>query len=257
MKVLKQPSAVEAHALIQEAVRDSALLLIIGKCKVEYVGRASSKLGLGDRLVVCKPDGSLLVHRPVGYEPVNWMPAGSYLLSLVEEGGLCLRSVRRKPFEELRVCFNSIYLAIAAQLIDEGEFAMYASEEDMRRAILIKPSIVEEGFKPYVKEKRLQLEGGEGYADLVGEDEVGNLVVIEVKRARVDRGAVLQLKQYVDALALRTPRRVRGIIVGPSITKEASTLARALSLDFKPLNPREAQKILREAGEGQGLLRFT
>lgn len=39
------------------------LVQVFGECEVWYEGRASSYLGLGDRLVLFKPDGSLIVHR--------------------------------------------------------------------------------------------------------------------------------------------------------------------------------------------------
>jgi RecB family endonuclease NucS len=103
-----------------------------------------------------------------------------------------------------------LYLAAAGRLIDEEELMLHASEEEMRRAVGLKPSLVEPGLKLHDEERRLQLASGEGSADLVGEDVEGNLAVLELKRRRVDEEAVVQLKRYVDSLKARTPRRVRG-----------------------------------------------
>ncbi|MCX8204150.1 MAG: endonuclease NucS [Candidatus Nezhaarchaeota archaeon] len=253
--VLRQPDVREALGLVQRAVEQGMLVVLMGSCRVDYVGRGSSKLGLGERLVIYKPDGSLIVHRPRGAEPVNWMPAGSYIVASVEEGGLRLRAVRRRPFEELRVSFRALYLVAAGRLIDREELVMYASEEEVRKAVSLRPSLIEPGFKPYEEEKRVQLLSREGYVDVVGEDGEGNLLVVELKRVRVDRGAVMQLKQYVDALGSRTSRRVRGVLAGPSITKEALTLASSLGLEFKRLDLKEAWRVLREAaGSRRALL---
>ncbi|RLF09406.1 MAG: endonuclease NucS, partial [Thermoprotei archaeon] len=156
MRIVERPSPQEALEGVQEALRKGYVLVLAGRCSVNYSGRASSRLGLGDRVVIYKPDGSLLVHRPAGYEPVNWMPAGSYLTALNEEG-LCLRALRRKPFEELKVTFEQVYFAAAGLLIDEEEFFLYATEEEMKRAVELRPSLIEPGFKLYSREKRLQL----------------------------------------------------------------------------------------------------
>jgi len=247
VRAVERPSVSEALNLVQEGLRQGRVVLLVGRCSVDYVGRASSRLGLGDRVVIYKPDGSILVHRPEGYEPVNWMPAGSYLTASSSEGRLNLRAVRRRPFEELKVSFMELYLAAAGRLIDEEELMLHASEEEMRRAVRLKPCLVEPGLKLHDEERHLQLAGGEGSADLVGEDAEGNLAVLELKRRRVDEEAVVQLKRYVDSLKARTPRRVRGILVAPSITRRALRLAQAFNLSFRRLDPKECSRVLREA----------
>lgn len=77
LSVLVEPTLAEAKMLIEKAFVQRRTLIVAGNCKVDYVGRASSKLELGERLLIIKADGSLLVHRPTGYEPVNWQPSGS------------------------------------------------------------------------------------------------------------------------------------------------------------------------------------
>ena len=67
----------EAVERIREAIRSKRLLIVVGRMEVSYAGRASSILGSGDRVLMIKPDGSVLIHRPMGYEPVNWQPPGS------------------------------------------------------------------------------------------------------------------------------------------------------------------------------------
>jgi len=74
--VLENPSVKEAAEFVGEAVSERKVVVVVGNCWVDYRGRASSRLEAGERIVVVKEDGSVLVHRPVGYEPVNWQPAG-------------------------------------------------------------------------------------------------------------------------------------------------------------------------------------
>ncbi|HEX7482606.1 MAG TPA: endonuclease NucS, partial [Candidatus Bathyarchaeia archaeon] len=76
LAVLIEPSLAEAAVLIEKAFSQRRTLVVAGTCHVHYVGRAISTLELGERLLIIKSDGSLLVHRPIGYEPVNWQPAG-------------------------------------------------------------------------------------------------------------------------------------------------------------------------------------
>ena len=62
---------------VKSGISHKKIVIIAGRCTVEYEGRASSSLGSGERLVILKPDGSALVHRPKDYSPVNWQPPGS------------------------------------------------------------------------------------------------------------------------------------------------------------------------------------
>ncbi|MBV9368845.1 MAG: DUF91 domain-containing protein, partial [Frankiales bacterium] len=48
--------------------------LVIARCSVDYTGRLSAHLPLATRLLVCKADGSVLVHSDAGgYKPLMWM----------------------------------------------------------------------------------------------------------------------------------------------------------------------------------------
>ena len=64
----------EAAESLNSALRSRKFVLVMGDCKVDYDGRASSTLDWGERVTIIKQDGSVLVHRPNGYEPVNWQP---------------------------------------------------------------------------------------------------------------------------------------------------------------------------------------
>ncbi|MDH5449071.1 MAG: endonuclease NucS [Candidatus Bathyarchaeota archaeon] len=228
---------------IREALAQRKILLLIGNCWVDYKGRASSKLEPGERIVIIKEDGSVLVHRPSGYEAVNWQPPGCIFQSRVKDGILQITAVRRKPAESIRIYFNKIYLLSTMKLKDTGEFSLHASEEDMQKAILLKPSIIEEGFKPISYEKKVE----PGFVDVYGIDREDKFVVVEIKRKTAGRNAALQLSMYVKAVQGIVNREVRGILAAPNIAKGTQRLLVTLGLSFKPLNPRKCAEILHKS----------
>ena len=230
----------DLERLIKTALSQRRVLLLAGNCWVDYRGRASSKLDPGERIVLIKEDASVLVHRPTGYEAVNWQPPGCVFHSRVKNGVLQISAIRRRPSESLRIYFNLVYLFSAMKLKDSGEFALHASEEDMQKAVLLEPSLLEEGFRPISFEKKVE----PGFVDIYGIDREGDLVVVEIKRNAARRSAVLQLSRYVKAVQGMVNRKVRGILAAPDIAKGTQQLLAALELSFKPLDPQKCAEIL-------------
>ncbi len=237
---LLNPSLDEAVSLVRNAFSRRQGVLIIGDCSVDYRGRASSRLERGERIAVFKEDGSVLVHRPVGYEPVNWQPPGCVFQVNVVGEGFQVRAVRRRPSESVRVSFDRVYLVSALSLVDEGEFSLHASEEDMQKAILLMPSLVEEGLRPISYEKRIE----PGFVDVYGEDKAGRFVVVEIKRKAAGRQAVLQLARYVEAVRGIVNKEVRGVLAAPSLGRGVQRLLSSLGLEFKAVDPRKCAEIL-------------
>jgi len=242
LSVLTEPTLAEAGALIEKAFSQRRTLVVAGTCHVHYVGRARSTLEPGERLLIIKSDGSLLVHRPVGYEPVNWQPAGSVFHVQLKEGELEVHGVRQKPRESVKVAFSNVYMASALNLSDAGDFLLYASEDDMHRAILLKPSLLEEGFKPISWEKKVE----PGFVDIYGEDKNGKLVIVEVKRKTASKEAALQLAKYIEPIKAKVNRQIRAVLVAPSLGKDVQRLLATLGLEFKALDPKVCAEVLRK-----------
>ena len=240
--VLTNPALAEVASVIEKAFVQRKTLIIAGKCSVHYTGRAKSTLEPGERLLIIKEDGSLLVHRPVGYEPVNWQPSGSIFHVQTKPNAIEVHAVRQKPRENVRVTFSKVFMISALSLVDSGEFALYASEQDMHKAILLKPSLLEEGFKPISYEKNVET----GFVDVYGVDKEGRLVVVEVKRKTAGKDAVLQLAKYIDAIKGKADRELRGILVAPRLGKEVQRLLATLGLEFKALDPKKCAEILKK-----------
>lgn len=243
LTVLVNPYVVEAEKVAREAVSRHRTLLVVGRCWVHYAGRARSKLEPGERMLIVKEDGSLLVHRSVGYEPVNWQPPGCVFHTQAKNGVLEIRAVRQKPGETVRISFDRIYLVSSLDLVDSGEFSLYASEEDMHKAILVEPSLLEEGFKLISYEKKVE----PGFLDVYGEDKNGKLVVVEVKRKTAGKQAAVQLAKYVNAVRGKTDRQTRGILAAPDIARDVQTMLSKLGLEFKRLDPKRCAETLQRA----------
>jgi len=237
---LENPTVKKAAETIREALSERKAVLLIGNCWVDYRGRASSKLEPGERIVMIKEDGSVLVHRPSGYEPVNWQPPGCLFQTSVAENVLRIRAIRRRPSESVRISFDRIYLLSTLSLVDRGRFSLYASEEDMQKAVLLEPGIIEKGFKPVAYEKKVE----PGFVDVYGTDKDGKFVVVEIKRKTAGREAALQLAKYVESIKIKVNREVRGILAAPRLAKGVQRLLTTLKLDFKPLDPRKCAEIL-------------
>jgi len=243
LTVLVNPNVVEAEKIAKEAVFHHKMLLVVGRCWVHYSGRARSKLEPGERTLIIKEDGSLLVHRSVGYEPVNWQPPGCVFHTRTKDGVLEIHAVRQKPAESVNVSFDKIYLASTLKLVDSGEFSLHASEEDMHKAILVEPSLLEEGFKPISYEKKIK----PGFLDIYGEDKNGRLVVVEVKRKTAGKQAAIQLAKYVMAMRSKAGRQVRGILAAPDIGKDVHKLLDSFGMEFKHLDPKKCAETLHRA----------
>ena len=249
--ILENPSLKDAERAIKSGLSRHRTVILAGNCTVEYEGRASSKLEAGERVVIFKPDGSALVHRPRDYAPVNWQPSGSLFRTTLKDQNLVIRVYRRKERETLVVHFSVFSLVAVLDLVDTGEFSLYATERDMQEAILFKPEILEEGFRPITKEMSVD----PGFIDILGMDKDNTLTVVEIKRVRASKDAVNQLKKYMDVIKLDEERPVRGILVAPELAKGAEILLKSYGYEFKQLSPQLCSEILKQK-KGRPLTTF-
>lgn len=230
-----EPSADEAAALVSDGVEYGSLVTLFGRCTVEYEGRAAGELGLGDRHVLVKPDGTVLVHSDEGQKPVNWQPPGGEHASYVDGGELVLENTSTSPDERLVLRFERVVHAGRFEVSDPVSPDVAGTEADLKARVLESPALVEDGFTPLATER----ETPAGAVDVYGEDEAGRTVVLELKRRRIGPDAVGQLDRYVAALRrdLHADAAVRGILVAPSITERAEALLVEKGLEFVSLRP--------------------
>ena len=243
LSVKINPPLHEAAEILEKALRSRSFVLVVGNCRVDYEGRASSTLGWGERIAMVKQDGSVLVHRPVGYEPVNWQPARCLLrVSLEDSVRLVISASRSQPRETVSIEFQEIALTATGSLTDSSEFALHVTEEQMKLAILTAPELVEPGLKPLQEEKSL---GEAGFTDIYAEDKDGNLVVVEIKRNPASKDAIMQLERYLDTLRKQINRPLRGIVVAPELRKSAQPILNSLKLEYVRLAPEKCFNVLK------------
>jgi len=240
--ILESPSLDEAEKTIKGGVSAHKSIIMAGECTVEYSGRASSKLGPGERVVLLKPDGSALVHRPRDYGPVNWQPPGSLFRTRLTEGGLAVRVYRRKEKESMEIVYTKLSLVAVLDLVDAAEFSLYATEKDMQEAILYRPELLEKGFRPMSKEMPVD----PGFIDIIGYDSENRLTVVEIKRVKATKDAVNQLRKYMEVIDMDAQRPVRAILVAPELAKGTEKLLKSYGFEFKPLSPQACSDALKE-----------
>ena len=232
IKVQQNPEPGELLDLINEALSKRAFLIIIACCRIKYRGRATSRLGSGDRTIIIKSDGSFLIHQDHNLEPVNWQPPNCSFKAKIGDGFVSITGIRRNPPESLEVEIHRAYMASYHRGNDIKKLELAGYEEDMREMILKNPEIIEKGFRPTSMEYPVS----GGFIDVLGKDVKGNLMILELKSRRAGVNAVKQLKKYLENFADHK-NFVRGILVAPSITEDAKILLDEYQLEFKTLSP--------------------
>ncbi len=244
VEVHKPNDVKKAASLIEKGVTHKLFLVILGSCSVVYEGRGASKIGKGERLIVIKPDGAILVHRPTGYSPVNWQPESKVITIEARDNELVVRSIRERPRELLEILFDRIDLIILVRdMRDHAEFIEYLDEHEIRDYLAKHPELIEPGLRIIRVEKPIE----PGFVDLYAMDSKGRYVVIEIKRVTAGRDAVLQLKRYIDAFKkINKNAEIRGILIAPSISKQALSMLYGLGLEYREINLEKLYRLVRE-----------
>jgi RecB family endonuclease NucS len=113
----------------------------------------------------------------------------------------------------------------------------------MQKAILIDPTLVEDGFKPISYEKKVE----PGFVDVYGVDKNGKLLVVELKRVTAGKNAALQLAKYIEYVKTVSNRELRGMLVAPRLAKGVQTILTSMGLEFKALEPKTCADVLRRS----------
>lgn len=235
MTWLLEPSLADAAAYLRAQLPDlpnqRRSLVAVGRCGVDYEGRAQSKLAPGDRVVLIKADGTLLIHNPSGLKPVNWQPPGCTFTARMDGSILFLEARRAKPAETVQIRFEALEILGVAELMEGAPLELVGTEFDIRDTLMAKPELVEAGFVPWAKERITE----RGPMDLYGEDAKGRRVIVEVKRVAAGLAEATQLWRYVEKERTKRGVEVRGILVAPAISPRAQGLLREHGLEWRVL----------------------
>jgi RecB family endonuclease NucS len=234
MKHIISPSPEEALDAINEGLSSvkKSMVIIVGNCKVDYSGRARSFLDYGERLVIVKPDGTVMVHGSEKREPLNWQPPGTKV-RYTPEGGLTIEARRTSPPESMHIHFKTIEALSIFQLNDGAELNIIGEEADIVDKLEADPSLIEDGLRIIRREQATN----SGYIDLFCEDKDGVTVIVEVKRTAITHNAVYQLEAYlVDFKKKNHKIKVRGILCAPRVSEMAKTLLAEKGLEYKQID---------------------
>ena len=122
---------------------EKTLIIIIGSCMVKYHGRAKSFLDWGQRIIIIKQDGTILIHRPKMREPVNWQPSGSRSIFSLVKNNLILKSYNINPNEKMKIFFRDVDMIISTSLKDDAKLIISGMEKDVVNQIVDNPSLIE------------------------------------------------------------------------------------------------------------------
>lgn len=249
--IISNPCASDAIKFIKKnhiSKPEKTTLMIIGDCMIDYKGRARSFLDWGERIIIIKQDGTVLVHQPVMREPVNWQPTGSKIEFKVNKDQLVLRAHHNKPPEKMKVTFKNIQTITANKLRDNAKLVISGMEIDVVNQIVNNPNLIEEGLRISKREKHVK----SGLIDLYCFDKNHTPVIIEVKRSLANISAVHQLRMYVNDIKKDVDEvNVRGILCAPKIPDMVKNLLSDYGLEWqeverKVILPDDYQKKLKD-----------
>ena len=231
MKYLISPTAEDAVALLNgnDGNLKKRMVTIVGHCKVEYSGRAKSFLDYGDRLVVIKADGTLIVHNNSKREPLNWQPPGTKVAYSLDEG-LVIDARRTSPPESMHIHFSLLHAVSVFLLDDEVKIDIIGEEYDIVSKIEADPEVIETGLRVI----RREMVTNSGFIDLFCEDKDGTPVIVEVKRTSISPSAVYQLEAYLADFRKKNKKAaVRGILCAPRVSELARTLIEEKGMEYR------------------------
>lgn len=225
------PSNEAVLTAINDSLNHGSVVIICGTCEVEYDGRASGYLGLGERVVMCKPDGTMLVHRPRNHDPVNWQPPGSVIRATASDAELTITARRSDPDEHVSVILHDIASLVEYNADDTAPLELSGTEADMHEYVLDNPGEIEPELRVIEHERDTPY----GSIDIFAHDDDGTPVIIEVKRRRASLTHVDQLQRYVSLYSDSNPN-TRGILVAPAASDRVRRTLRDNGLEFVQLD---------------------
>ncbi len=218
---------------VLDAIGSGRTIFMVCTCEIDYQGRAKSSLARGDRMIVIKADGTVIVHQKSGRNPVNWMPPKTKTELSLEEGILSLSSTKHREKETMSVRILAVRRVETFHMEDHSKIELYGTEKDFVRELIDDPSLIEKGFR-LTRNERVTIAGS---IDISGVDVLGRPVAVEVKRSRATPQDAIQLHRYVENLRKKTQGEVRGILVAPSSSSKARRLLVEYGLELRRVHP--------------------
>jgi endonuclease len=209
--------------------------LIVARCEVSYIGRATTVLGPAIRLLMLKADGTFMVWADGGgpnVKPLNWMTPPTVLEQEHRDGdpdaGLKRLVVRKQRDDErVEVAIEQVLADIEHELDVDSTQEKEGIERELQELLADAPQWCGEGFRLVRREWPTDI----GPVDLMCRDGADEWVAIEIKRIATIE-AVEQLTRYLERIRIDPAlASCRGVLVAKVVKPQARVLAAARGID--------------------------
>ena len=192
---------------LKSFVSDNTPFILYSDCKVEYDGRAYSKLPDGKYLIIYKQDGSLQIHGANKITPRNYQGAKSTL----QYNDDLLISTNKK--EMITIKINSIIHLAELKDWSLQEIQISKTEKDLVDKLCMN---IDKYLDKHVKDVTLEYKTNHGPVDIVAIDGQNIKNVIEVKRRKATIKDGTQLRKYLECI-----ENSNGYVAAPDISDKA------------------------------------
>ena len=192
--------------------------VLVARCSIGYSGRLTTRLASGDRIIIFKDDGSVCVHGPKGFKPINYMSGPT---AMTEEDGLI--TVRRpETGEVLMIEVEQVIADDAHGLEDNAVLEREGRELELHALLERAPDLIEEGLEILERERATDV----GPVDFLAKDTEGRIVLVEVTRVKAVVAAVEQVVRYREHIEKDAAYAgARAIVLAPEFAPQARKLA--------------------------------
>lgn len=205
-------------------------VIIVGKCIVDYNGKAWTHLDEGRRTVRINPSGAVVVSGTKSVKPKNWQTSDANTrIDIDDDNHMVIESKSSSPEEILEVRLTNIHKSIHYKP-PESDVEVEGTENDLHKKLISNPEYIEDGLKILEHEKTINT----GDIDLFGVDSCNNEVIIEVKRKKAQIKNVDQLNRYMNTY--NSEKKLRGILVAPDITESAKEYLQNHQYEFSKID---------------------
>ena len=192
--------------------------VLVARCSIGYSGRLTTRLASGERVLIFKDDGSVCIHGPKGFKPINYMSGPT---ALSEEDGLI--TVRRpETGETLLIEVEEVIADSTHDLEDAAVLEREGRELELHALLERSPHLIEEGLEILERERATDV----GPVDFLAKDADGRIVLVEVKRVKAVAAAVEQVVRYREHVEKDAAYAgARALVVAPDFAPQARNLA--------------------------------
>lgn len=192
--------------------------VLVARCSIGYSGRLTTRLASGERVLIFKDDGSVCIHGPKGFKPINYMSGPTVV---TETDGLI--TVRRpETGETLLIEVEQVIADDAHALEDTAVLEREGRELELHALLERSPHLIEEGLEILERERATDV----GPVDFLAKDAEGRIVLVEVKRVKAVVAAVEQVVRYREHVEKDAAYAgARALVVAPEFAPQARKLA--------------------------------